>query len=177
MDNYVRSGLTFVGGLSPSGVAIETDAETGGAFSAVTFTDRPGATGATLRLQRTGTTITTSVYDTATSSWLPAGSTTVSFDTTQVGLYALAAQDGTVLPAAFDSFTIEHEPGVDRVPATPFVLQATGDAPYLVTDGDAIALTADQPTASLRFAAEHLGDGALALTSEGCAGRARPTAP
>ncbi len=167
MDNYVRSGLTFVGGLSPSGIAIENDAETGGAFSAVKFTDRPGATGATLRLQRTGTTIATSVYDTATSSWLPAGSTTVSFDTTQVGLYALAAQDGTVLPAAFDSFTIEHEPGVDRVPATPFVLQATGDAPYLVTDGDAIALTADQPTASLRFVAEHLGDGALALTSEG----------
>ena len=167
MDNYVRSGLTFVGGLSPSGIAIENDAETGGAFSAVTFTDRPGATGATLRLQRTGTTIATSVYDTATSSWLPAGSTTVSFDTTQVGLYALAAQDGTVLPAAFDSFTIEHEPGVDRVPATPFVLQATGDAPYLVRDGDAIALTADQPTASLRFVAEHLGDGALALTSEG----------
>ncbi len=25
MDNYVRSGLTFVGGLSPSGVAIEND--------------------------------------------------------------------------------------------------------------------------------------------------------
>ena len=33
MDNYVRSGLTFVGGLSPSGVAVETDAETGGAFT------------------------------------------------------------------------------------------------------------------------------------------------
>src|SRR5687768_14950430 len=30
MDNYVRSGLTFVGGLSPSGTAIETDVESGG---------------------------------------------------------------------------------------------------------------------------------------------------
>ncbi|MFC0629318.1 alpha-L-arabinofuranosidase C-terminal domain-containing protein [Kribbella deserti] len=166
VDNYVRSGLTFVGGLSPSGVAIETDLETGGAFSAVKFTDRPGSTGETLRMQRVGNTITTSVYDASTSSWIPAGSTAVSFDTVQVGLYALAAQDGTVLPAAFDSFTIEHDEGADVVPAGTFVLQAAGATPYLVVKGDALALTAEQPTASLRLTATSLGDGAVGIGTE-----------
>src|SRR5688500_17104776 len=75
MDNYVRSGLTFVGALSPSGVAIENDVESGAAFSAVQFTDRPGSTGETIRLQRTGNTIATSYYDATTSAWVAAGST------------------------------------------------------------------------------------------------------
>jgi hypothetical protein len=46
---------------------------------------------------------------------VPAGefttTTTVGLDVTQVGLYALAAQDGTVLRGAFDSFTVEHQEG------------------------------------------------------------------
>jgi alpha-L-arabinofuranosidase/regulation of enolase protein 1 (concanavalin A-like superfamily) len=166
IDNYVRSGLTFVGGLSPSGVAIENDVETGASFSAVKFTDRPGSTGETIRMQRTGDTITTSVYDAATAAWLPAGSTTVSFDTTQIGLYALAAQDGTVLPAAFDSFTIEYAEGADVTPSGPFVLQASGAAPYLVADGSALTLTSEQPTASLRLHAADLGDGALGISAD-----------
>jgi regulation of enolase protein 1 (concanavalin A-like superfamily) len=166
MDNYVRSGLTFVGGLSPSGVAIENDVETGASFSAVKFTDRPGSTGETIRMERVGDTITTSVYDASTSTWLPAGSTTVSFDTTQVGLYTLAAQDGTVLPAAFDSFTIEHAQGADVTPSGTFVLQASGADPFLVADGDAVKLTSEQPTASLRLHAADLGDGALGVSTD-----------
>ncbi|PKH40714.1 Alpha-L-arabinofuranosidase [Nocardioides alpinus] len=164
MDNYVRSGLTFVGGLSPSGIAVETDVESNATFSAVSFADRPASSAERLRLARVGDTLTTSWWD--GTAWVTAGTTNVSFDTTQVGVYALAAQDGTVLPAAFDSFTIEHEPGSDVAPAGPFVLQADGDAPYLVVDGSALRLTGDQPTASLRLSATDLGDGAVALAAD-----------
>jgi alpha-L-arabinofuranosidase/regulation of enolase protein 1 (concanavalin A-like superfamily) len=165
MDNYVRSGLTFVGALSPSGIAVETDREAAGSFTAVSFADRPASAAEQLRLQRAGDTITTSYWNGA--AWVTAATTTVPFDTTQVGLYALAAQDGTTLPAAFDSFTIEHAEGADVVPEGSFVLQAEGDAPYVVADGDALELSADQPTASLRLQATALGDGAVALRSDG----------
>jgi alpha-L-arabinofuranosidase/regulation of enolase protein 1 (concanavalin A-like superfamily) len=164
MDNYLRSGLTFVGGLSPSGIAIETDVEVGAAFSAVSFADRPASAAERIRLQRVGDTITSS-YWTGTD-WVTAGTTSVSFDTTQVGLYALAAQDGTVLPAAFDNFTLEHTPGADVAPQGAFVLQSAGEAPYVVVDGSALALTADQPTASLRLHATDLGDGAVAIRTD-----------
>lgn len=166
MDNYLRSGLTFVGGLSPSGTAIETDLETGARFSAVAFADRPGSVAERLRLQRTGDTLTSSWWDGA--QWVTAASTEVAFDTTQVGLYALAAQDGTVLPAAFDSFTIEHGAGADVVPSGPFVLQADGAAPYVVVDGTAIALSAEQPAASLRLRPTAVagGDGAVTLATD-----------
>ena len=60
MDNYVRAGLTYVGALSPSAIAVETDVEAGGTFSAVGFADRPASSAERLRLQRTGDTITTS---------------------------------------------------------------------------------------------------------------------
>lgn len=164
MDNYLRSGITFVGGLSPSGIAIETDVETGASFSAVSFADRPASAAERIRLQRVGNTITSSYWTGA--DWVTAATTAVSFDTTQVGLYALAAQDGTVLPAAFDSFTLEHTPGADVAPQGPFVLQATGEAPYVVVDGSALALTADQPTASLRLHATDLGEGAVAIRTD-----------
>jgi alpha-L-arabinofuranosidase/regulation of enolase protein 1 (concanavalin A-like superfamily) len=164
MDNYLRSGLTFVGGLSPSGIAIETDVETGASFSAVSFADRPASAAERIRLQRVGNTITSSYWTGA--DWVTAGTTSVSFDTTQVGLYALAAQDGTVLPAAFDRFTLEHTPGADVVPQGAFVLQATGEAPYVVVDASALALTADQPTASLRLHATELGEGAVAIRTD-----------
>ena len=166
MDNYVRAGLTYVGALSPSGVAVESDAETGGSFSALGFADRPGSSAEQLRLQRTGDTITTAYWDATTSAWVTAASTTVTFDTTQVGLYALAAQDGTPLPAAFDSFTLTHDAGADITPAGPFVLQAAGASPYLVVDGQALRLTPDQPTASLRLHADALSDGAVALRTD-----------
>ncbi|WP_082587351.1 alpha-L-arabinofuranosidase C-terminal domain-containing protein [Nocardioides sp. Soil774] len=164
MDNYVRSGLTFVGSLSPSGTAIETDLETGGSFSAVSFADRPASSAERLRLQRVGDTLTSSFWD--GSAWVTAATTPVGFDTTQVGLYALAAQDGTVLDAAFDSFTIEHAPGADVTPSGPFVLQADGDLPYLVADGSVLRLSADQPTASLRLRASDAGDGAVTLATD-----------
>jgi alpha-L-arabinofuranosidase/regulation of enolase protein 1 (concanavalin A-like superfamily) len=164
MDNYVRSGLTYVGGLSPSGIAIETDRETGASFSAVSFADRPASSAERLRLQRVGDTITSSYWDGA--AWVTAGTTQVGFATTQVGLYALAAQDGTVLPAAFDSFTIEHAAGADVTPTGPFVLQAAGEAPYLVAVDGELRLTADQPPASLRLRAQDLGDGTLAISSD-----------
>lgn len=164
MDNYVRSALTFVGGLSPSGTAIETDVEAGASFSAVSFADRPASAAERIRLQRVGDTITSSYWTGA--DWVTAGSTTVAFDTTQVGLYALAAQDGTVLPAAFDNFTLEHTPGADVAPQGAFVLQGADEAPYLVVDGSALALTADQPTASLRLHATDLGDGAVAIRTD-----------
>ncbi|MFC5729466.1 MULTISPECIES: alpha-L-arabinofuranosidase C-terminal domain-containing protein [Nocardioides] len=165
MDNYVRAGLTYVGSLSPSGVAVETDREVGAAFSAVAFADRPGSTGETLRLQRTGDTITTSYRDPGTNDWVTAATTTVPFDTTQVGLYALAAQDGTPTAAAFDSFEITHAQGADVVPSGSFTLQADRDAAYLVADGDRLALTADQPTSSLRLQATELGGGALGIAT------------
>ena len=54
LDNYVRSGLTFVGGITPSGIAIENDIETAAIFAADHFEDRPGSTAETLRLSRAG---------------------------------------------------------------------------------------------------------------------------
>jgi len=166
MDNYVRSGLTFVGALSPSGIAVEYDVESGGTFAAVGFADRPASSAERIRLQRTGDTIATSYFDAATEAWVPVASTTVGFDVTQVGMYSLAAQDGTVLPAAFDSFAIEHAAGADVVPEGSFVLQATGETPYLVADGAALALSAEQPTSSLRLRAADLGDGAIAISAD-----------
>lgn len=165
MDNYVRAGLTYVGSLSPSGIAVETDREAAATFSAVAFADRPASTGETLRLQRAGDTITTSYLDEGTGEWVTAATTTVPFDTTQVGLYALAAQDGTTTEAAFESFEITHDQGADTVPTGSFTLQADAEASYLVRDGDALALTADQPTSSLRLQAAALGAGAVGLTT------------
>lgn len=165
MDNYVRAGLTYVGSLSPSGIAVETDREAGASFSAVAFADRPASTGETLRLQRTGDIITTSYLDEGTDAWVTAATTTVPFDTTQVGLYALAAQDGTTTEAAFASFEVTHDQGADTVPTGSFTLQADDDAPYLVRDGDALALTSEQPTSSMRLQATALGDGAVGLTT------------
>lgn len=166
MDNYVRAGLTYVGSLSPSAVAVETDREQAGTFSAVAFADRPASSAERLRLQRVGDTVTTSYFD--GSAWVTAATTTVTFDMTQVGLYALGAQDGTPIPAAFDSFTIEHADGDDVVPAGSFVLQAEGAAPYVVADDeDVLSVSADQPPASLRLQATALGDGAVALRADG----------
>ena len=139
MDNYVRSGLTYVGPLAPSGVAVETDVETAANFSAVAFEDRPGSTGETLRLQRTGDVITSSVWNEAASAWTTAATTTVGFDVTQIGVYALAALDGTTFDAVFDYFAYQAVEGQDVVPAGSFTLRAAGDAPYLVTDGNQLA--------------------------------------
>jgi len=147
MDNYVRSGLTFVGDLSPSGRAIENDVETGGVFSAAAFTDRPGSTGETLRMQRTGDTVTTSYWD--GTAWQPAGSVTVDFPTTQVGLYALAAQDGAAHTAVFDYVALETAEGADQVPDGAFTLVGPGEARYLVAADDGLALDDERPATTV----------------------------
>ncbi|MGN6238757.1 MAG: alpha-L-arabinofuranosidase C-terminal domain-containing protein [Cellulosimicrobium cellulans] len=147
MDNYVRSGLTFVGSLSPSGRAIENDVESGGVFTAAAFTDRPGSTGETLRMQRTGDTIATSYWD--GTAWQPAGSVTVDFPTTQVGLYALAAQNGTSHTAAFDYVALQAAEGADRVPDGAFTLAGPGEARYLVATDDGLALDDERPATTV----------------------------
>ncbi|MBT0994194.1 Ig-like domain repeat protein [Cellulomonas sp. DKR-3] len=161
MDNYVRAGLTFVGSLSPSGRAIETDVESGGAFSAVDFEDRVGSEEETLRLQRTGDTLTTSYWD--GTDWVVAATTTLSFDITAVGLYALAAQDGTTHQAVFDSFGVTASEGADQVPSGPFTLHADGGPRYLVSDDGALALTDARPTNVLGLVATEGDAGALTL--------------
>ncbi len=147
MDNYVRSGLTFVGDLSPSGRAIENDVESGGVFSANAFTDRPGSTGETLRLQRTGDTIATSYWDGA--AWQAAGSVTVDFPTTQVGLYALASQAGVGHTAAFDYVAVQAAEGTDQVPDGAFTVSGPGAARYLVATDDGLALDDERPAATV----------------------------
>lgn len=166
MDNYVRSGLTFVGSLSPSGIAIENDIETGASFRSASFTDRPGASSATLRLQRAGDVITTSYWNDETDTWVTAGSVDVAFDTTQVGLYALGAQDGTELAASFDYFSVDAAQGEDIVPGTTFAIKGVGDNPYLISDGTDLKLSNTPPTASLRLTAEAAGDGAVNIRTK-----------
>ena len=136
LDNYVRSGLTFVGGLTPSGVAIENDIETAAIFAADHFEDRPGSTGETLRLTRTGDTVTTARWDEPTTAWVDVSSVEVTFPIEHVGLYALGAQDGTTFPAVFDDVALVASPGEDVVPDGPFTLRAPGTAPHLTTDAD-----------------------------------------
>ncbi|MFE2756950.1 alpha-L-arabinofuranosidase C-terminal domain-containing protein [Actinosynnema sp. NPDC059335] len=147
MDNYVRSGLTFVGNLSPSGRAIENDIETRAAFTANKFTDRPDSTGETLRMQRTGNTVATSYWD--GQAWADAGTVTVTFPITKIGLYAFAATDGTAHEAAFDYFALSSAGGSDQVPAGQF----TFTTPYLTTSGDGLALTDSRPANALALTA------------------------
>ncbi len=165
-DNYVRAGLNYVGSLSPSSRAIETDVESGGVFSSVDFEDRPGSERETLRLQRTGDTITTSYW--SGSDWVVASSTTISFDITAVGLYALAAQDNTSHEAAFESFGLTAAEGDDVVPSGSFTLHAQDGPRYLVADDGALALRDERPTTVLALVpAAGDDDGAVTLRTLG----------
>ncbi|RHA38020.1 alpha-L-arabinofuranosidase C-terminal domain-containing protein [Cellulomonas rhizosphaerae] len=161
MDNYVRAGLTYVGSLSPSARAIETDAESGGTFAALDFEDRPASTSETIQLQRVGDTVTTSYWDGTT--WVLASSTTVSFDMTAVGLYALAAQDGTSHTVAFDSFGVTSAAGADLTPTGPFTLHPDSGPRYLVEREGVLAFTADRPTSVVGLVPTDAGDGAITL--------------
>jgi len=161
MDNYVRAGLTYVGDLAPSGRAVETDAETGGSFAALDFEDRPGSTGETLQLERTGNQVTTSYWD--GTGWVLANTTTVGFDMTAVGLYALAAQDGTSHTVRFDSFGVTTAQGADTVPTGPFTLHAASGPRYLVDRDGVLALTADRPQSVVGLVPTGLGDGSVTL--------------
>ena len=162
MDHYVRSGLTFVGDLSPSGRAIENDVESDGVFTAASFTDRPGSTGETLRLQRTGDTIATSYWD--GGAWQVAGSVTVDFPTTQVGLYALASQSGVAHTAAFDYVAVQAAEGTDHVPDGAFTVSGPRAARYLVATDDGLALDDERPATTVALEATAV-DGAPEGTS------------
>ncbi|SFD71902.1 alpha-L-arabinofuranosidase C-terminal domain-containing protein [Streptomyces aidingensis] len=164
MDNYVRSGLTYVGSLSPSGIAIENDIETAAAFSAVSFTDRPASTGETLQLQRTGDTLTTRYRD-ASGAWTDASSVTAAFPTTQVGIYALGALDGTTLDATFDDFRVTAAEGRDIQPDGTFALRQSGTGAHLAETEAGLALTPDQPLSPLSFTATARSDGSVHLHS------------
>lgn len=144
LDNYVRAGLTFVGGITPSGVAIENDIETNAAFVAAGFEDRPGSTRETLRLTRAGSTVTTARWDEPAAAWVDVSSVDVTFPIEHVGLYALGALDGTTYPAVFDDVRLVASPGEDVVPDGPFTLRAPGVAPYLTTGADDAIVVAEQ---------------------------------
>jgi len=169
MDNYVRSGLTYVGSLSASGIAIENDVETGAVFSAADFEDRPNSSAETLRLQRSGDTVTTSYYDDVAGAWVVSSSINVTFDITQIGVYAFAAQDGTTFPAAFDYFAFQAAQGADVVPAGSFTLHAVGTAEYLVVDDGTLAVSPDRPSSTVALTASAVAgrDGVVTLASGG----------
>ncbi|GGM21395.1 alpha-L-arabinofuranosidase C-terminal domain-containing protein [Dactylosporangium sucinum] len=153
MDNYVRSGLTYVGTLSPSGRAIENDVEAAAAFTANKFTDRPGSSAETLRMQRTGNTVATSYWDDAQQQWADAGAVTVTFPITKIGVYAFAAGDGTTHEAAFDYFALDAAEGADVVPPQPF----TFTNPYLAERDGGLALDATRPANAVTLTATAAG--------------------
>ncbi|MER5264177.1 alpha-L-arabinofuranosidase C-terminal domain-containing protein [Actinosynnema sp. NPDC002837] len=166
MDNYVRSGLTFVGALAPSGIAIENDVETAAVFRAERFVDRPGSTGETLQLQRVGDTITTRYKD-ASGTWVDASAVTAGFQTTQVGVYAFGALDGTTLAAAFDDFRVTAAAGRDVQPGGTFSIKDAGGAHLVETDAG-LALSPEPPLSALVFTAAAQADGTVHLrTAEG----------
>ena len=119
-DNYVRAGLAHVGftTASPhnlaSPIVVESALETAAAYSTLSFVSRPASTQETLQLKRVGNTLTTSIW--SGTAWEVAATTEVSFTVTQVGLYALAAQNGTTHAATFDYFAIQSVGGADLVP-------------------------------------------------------------
>lgn len=168
MDHYVRSGLTFVGSLSPSGIAIENDVETAASFRAVGFTDRPASTGETLRLQRAGDTITASVRNPETGAWQVTAQIPVTFQTAQVGLYAFGAQDGTTLAASFDDFSVTAAAGQDVQPTGTFTVKGAADGRHLVETADGLGLAPEAPLATLGLRATASAGGAVELrTADG----------
>ncbi|MDT0165376.1 alpha-L-arabinofuranosidase C-terminal domain-containing protein [Actinotalea sp. AC32] len=166
MDSYVRAGLTHVSFADGGPVVLENGVETAGSYASTT-TARPGSTGETLRLQRTGDTITTSYW--ADGAWQQAAEVTVTFPTTQVGLYALAAGAAPSHTAVFDFVALVAAEGDDVVPEGTFTLRGEADAPYLTADGGVLGLAAQRPTSSVRLSASPVdgADGALTLAADG----------
>ncbi|MHA7157633.1 alpha-L-arabinofuranosidase C-terminal domain-containing protein [Glutamicibacter endophyticus] len=154
-DNYVRAGLAHVNSAAGGPVVIESAAETDGVFGS-SFTPRPGSTTEWLRLDRTGNELTV-FYGDSEGQWAEAAKFTVSWDVTQVGLYALAAQDGTGHTASFDRFWLREAGAKDVVPEGPFTLDGPGKQRYLVTDKhQRLSLSETRPTETLRFTASTL---------------------
>jgi alpha-L-arabinofuranosidase/regulation of enolase protein 1 (concanavalin A-like superfamily) len=147
IDNYVRAGLAHVGFAAGGPVVIENGVETAATYSS-TFTPRPGSTSEILRVQRTGDTVTTSYW--ADDAWVSSAEVTVSFDVTQVGLYALASQNGTSHQAVFDWFALQAPEGRPVVPSGELTLHGPGDLRHLtVTDAGTLALGATRPGTTL----------------------------
>ena len=161
IDNYVRSGLTYVGSFTPSGIAIENDTESNAVFSAQ-FTDRAGSQQETLRLQRVGNVITTS-YKGTSGEWVTATSTTVTFDTGQVGLYSLGAQDGTNLATTFDDFTVTAAEGKSIQPEGTFTIRGADPVTHLVETDGGLALATDAPQSTISLTAQAQDDGSILL--------------
>jgi alpha-L-arabinofuranosidase/regulation of enolase protein 1 (concanavalin A-like superfamily) len=158
IDNYVRAGLSHVSFAAGGPVVIETGVETAASYSS-TFTPRPGSTSEWLRLQRTGDDLVASYAD-ADGKWVEAARWTVGWDVRQVGLYALAAQNGTAHKAQFDTFVLDAAGGVDVVPSGAFTLRGPDTRHYLVAGaGDALALSDERPFTETVFVAEAAGEG------------------
>lgn len=155
MDNYVRTGLVNVS-FAPGGPrVIETDLETKAAFSAQTA-PRPGTASELLKLDRVGNILTSSYWD--NGAWVTASSVTASFDMTQVGVWALAAQDGTSQSADFDYFAVKATTGLSVIPAAAFTLEAkSGPSRYLTTNGTNLLMTPDRPLTTVALLAEQVG--------------------
>ncbi|MDM8085569.1 alpha-L-arabinofuranosidase C-terminal domain-containing protein [Cellulomonas cellasea] len=143
-DNYVRAGLSHVGFAAGGPVVVENGFETAAVYSS-SFTARPGSTSEILRLERVGDTITTSYW--ADGAWATAATVEASFPVAQIGLYALAAQDGTRHQAVFDWFALVAPEGEPVVPAGEITLRGPGDLRNLVVaGGHGLALAASRGT-------------------------------
>jgi alpha-L-arabinofuranosidase/regulation of enolase protein 1 (concanavalin A-like superfamily) len=152
-DNYVRAGLTHASVFGGEPVGIETGTETGAVYGA-TFAARPGSTGETIRVTRTGDELTVAVWDGV--DWTQVATTTLAADVTQVGLYALAAGSAPSHEVEFDYFALVEPEGADVVPEGEFTL-AGADGGYLVDDGG-LALVADRPLETTSLVATATGD-------------------
>ncbi|WP_261383021.1 alpha-L-arabinofuranosidase C-terminal domain-containing protein [Glutamicibacter halophytocola] len=156
-DNYVRAGLAHVSSAPGGPVVIESAAESAGSYASQ-FTARPGSTTEWLRLDRKGKEITVS-YGDAEGNWAKAASFSVDWNATKVGLYALAAQDGTGHSATFDSFWLNEAGPADLVPEGPFTLEPAKELGFLAADKkQRLELSTTRPSTALRFTAAEAAD-------------------
>ncbi|MEG3615788.1 alpha-L-arabinofuranosidase C-terminal domain-containing protein [Isoptericola haloaureus] len=156
-NNYVRAGLTHASVFdAPESVGVETGTEADATYSA-TFLAREGSTGETIRMERTGDDFTVSVWDGV--EWAQAATTTLAPDTTQIGLYALAAGSAPSHEVVFDYFALVEPEGADLVPEGEFTVGGA-DGRYLVDDGG-LGLVEDRPLETTSFVATEVegGDG------------------
>ncbi|WP_181148069.1 alpha-L-arabinofuranosidase C-terminal domain-containing protein [Arthrobacter sp. MYb213] len=151
-DNYLRAGLAHVGSAPNGPIVIESGVESEGAFSSE-YTARPESSTEWLRIDRKGKELTV-YYGDSEGKWAEAASFIVEWDTTKVGLYALAAQDGTGHTAAFDSFWLNESGAMDLVPEDQFTLKASADQGYLTADKhQRLTLSDERPSSEIRFSA------------------------
>lgn len=170
-DNYVRAGLAHVSSAPGGPVVIESAVESEGTYSA-SYTPRPESKTEWLRLDRKGKELTV-YYGDSEGQWAEAASFTVQWNATQVGLYALAAQNSTSHTAVFDSFWLNESGPTDLVPEGKFTLTGQGDHGYLVADKkQRLSLEETRPASALRFSAaaasgsDAAGQHPLILSSE-----------